>query len=192
MKPLLSFSAAVDAICAFVGKAVSWLILATVLVSAGNAIVRKAFDYSSNGWLELQWYLFGAVFLLAAAYTLQRNEHIRIDILSSRLSKRTRDWIDLVCFVVMLLPFTALIVYEAVPNVLTSFRQQEMSMNAGGLIIWPAKALILAAFVLLFLQCLSEIIKRIGVLNDAIADPTPEMHTHPANEDMILEDKPGA
>ena len=192
MKPLLRFSALVDAVCAFIGRAVSWLILAMVLVSAGNAIVRKAFDYSSNAWLELQWYLFGAVFLLAAAYTLQRNEHIRIDIISAELSKRTRDWIDLVCHIVMLLPFTALIVYEAVPNVLTSFHQREMSMNAGGLIIWPAKALILAAFVLLFLQCLSEIIKRIAVLSGFIADPTPELHTHPANEEMILEEKPGA
>src|SRR5512139_2643120 len=97
MQALLAASRGIDAVTAFIGRAVKWLILVAILVSAGNATIRKAFDTSSNAWLELQWYLFGAVFMLAAAYTLQRNEHIRIDVLSSRLSKRTRDWIDLVC-----------------------------------------------------------------------------------------------
>src|SRR5919106_5210261 len=111
MQALLAISRVIDALTTFVGRWVYWLILAAVLVSAGNAIIRKAFDMSSNAWLELQWYLFGAVFMLAAAYTLQRNEHIRIDIVSGRLSKRSRDWIDLLGHTLMLMPFAILMLY---------------------------------------------------------------------------------
>jgi TRAP-type mannitol/chloroaromatic compound transport system permease small subunit len=181
---LLRLSAIIDAICAFVGRAVAWLILVAVLVSAGNAVMRKAFDISSNAWLELQWYLFSAVFLIAAAYTLQRNEHIRIDIVSGRLSKRTRDWIDLLGHFLMLMPFVVLMLREAFPFVLTSYRQQDMSPNAGGLILWPAKALILAGFAFLFAQGVSEIIKRIAVMRGLIPEPSPEHH-HPAAEEML-------
>ena len=112
MALFLSLSRAIDAVTAFVGRWIYWLILAAVLVSAGNAIIRKLFDISSNAWLELQWYLFGAVFMLAAAYTLQRNEHIRIDIISNMLSQRARNWIDIVGHVLFLLPFCALMIYE--------------------------------------------------------------------------------
>lgn len=185
MTLLLHLSRLIDTVCAFIGRAVAWLILAAVLVSAGNAVSRKAFDISSNAWLELQWFLFSAVFLLAAAYTLQRNEHIRIDIVSGRLSKRTRDWIDLLGHVLMLMPFVLLMIVNAVPFVRASFRQQEMSPNAGGLMFWPAKALIVAGFGLLFLQGLSEIIKRIAVIRGDIADPMPDHHAHPAAEEMI-------
>lgn len=178
-------SGAIDAICAFIGRSVAWLILAAVLVSACNAVLRKAFDISSNAWLELQWFLFSAVFLLAAAYTLQRNEHIRIDIVSGMLSKRTRDWIDLLGHLLMLMPFVALILYEATPFFLTSFRQQEHSPNAGGLLLWPAKILIVAGFALLFLQSVSEIIKRVAVMRGLIPDPTQDHHAHPAAEEMI-------
>ena len=178
MKPLLRLSSIIDAICAFVGRAVSWLVLAAVLVSAGNAVIRKTFDMSSNAWLELQWYLFGAVFMGAAAYTLQRNEHIRIDIVSGRLSKRARDWIDLLGHVIMLMPFAILMLYYLVPYVRHSVRTQEISGNAGGLIIWPAKAILLAGFALLALQGVSEIIKRIAVMRGVIPDPTPEHHAH--------------
>src|SRR5262249_44787369 len=146
---LLRLSAAIDAVNSFIGRSVSWLILATVLISAGNAIVRKAFDVSSNAWLELQWYLFGAVFLLAAAYTLQRNDHIRIDIISNILPKWLRNSIDVFGHVLMLMPLTTLMVYESIEFVRSSYVQQENSPNAGGLILWPAKALILAGFVLL-------------------------------------------
>ena len=182
---LLRVSSLVDLVTRFVGRAVAWLILVAVLVSAGNATVRKAFDMSSNAWLELQWYLFGAVFLLASAYTLQKNEHIRIDIVSGNLSKRTRDWIDLAGHTLMLLPLVLLMLWLLVPYVRLSVRNQEMSANAGGLIIWPAKALILAGFALLFLQAISEIIKRVAVLTGRIEDPTPQHAAHPAVEDQI-------
>ena len=171
MTLLLRLSAIIDAITAAIGKSVSWLILAAVLVSAINAVVRKIFDMSSNAWLELQWYLFGAVFLLAAAYALQKNEHIRIDILSSGWSKRTRDIIDLVLHIIFLLPFCLLMVRLAWPWFWLSYRTGEMSANAGGLIIWPAKSFVLIGFILLTAQAISEIIKRIAVLTGRIEDP---------------------
>lgn len=171
MKTLLRLSAAIDQFTAFIGHAVSWLILIAVLISAGNAVIRKAFDMSSNAWLELQWYLFSAVFLLAASYTLQRNDHIRIDIISAMLPKSVRNLIDLLGHVLMLMPFVILMIYESYPFVMTSFAQQEVSTNAGGLIVWPAKALLLAGFLLLAMQGVSEIIKRIAVMQGLIPDP---------------------
>ncbi len=171
MQSLLRLSAAIDRITVGIGHAVSWLILAAVLISAGNAIMRKAFDISSNAWLELQWYLFSAVFLLAASYTLQRDDHIRIDVVSSALPKSVRNWIDLLGHIFMLTPFVVLMIYHAIPFVLTSYQQQEYSPNAGGLIVWPAKALVLAGFLLLAMQAVSEIIKRIAVMRGIIPDP---------------------
>ena len=171
MRALIALSRGIDAVSAFIGRCVIWLILAAVLVSAVNAMVRKGFDMSSNAWLELQWYLFGAVFMLAAAYTLQRNEHIRIDILSSRLSKRTRDLIDIAGHSLMLLPFTALMIYLCWPFFFGAYRSGEMSGSAGGLIIWPARSFILLGFVLLFAQGISELIKRIAVIRELIPDP---------------------
>lgn len=171
MKTLLRISAVIDGITAFIGQAVSWLILAAVLISAGNAVIRKAFDVSSNAWLELQWYFFSAVFLLAAAYALQRNDHIRIDIISAMLPKRVRNWIDLLGHVFMLMPFALLMIYEAAPFLYVSFMQQEHSPNAGGLIVWPVKSLVLAGFSLLALQGVSEIIKRIAIIRGLIPDP---------------------
>lgn len=171
MSGLLALSRMIDAVTAFIGRHIIWLILTAILVSAVNAIIRKAFDMSSNAWLELQWYLFGAVFMLAAAYTLQKNEHIRIDILSGRLSQNTRNWIDIAGHLLMLLPFTALMIYESVPFVLYALRSGEMSGSAGGLIIWPARAFVLAGFFLLFLQGISELIKRIAVMRGLIPDP---------------------
>jgi TRAP-type mannitol/chloroaromatic compound transport system permease small subunit len=168
---LLRISRAIDRATVAIGQSVSWLILAAILVSAGNATVRKLFSVSSNAWLELQWYLFGAAFLLAAAYTLQRNEHIRIDIISNRLPARLRDWIDLLGHTLMLMPFTIVMIREATPFVLRSIRLGEVSSSFGGLILWPAKALILAGFLLLFIQGLSEIIKRIAVMRGLIEDP---------------------
>lgn len=174
MQSLLRLSNGIDRFTAAIGHSVSWLILAAVLISAGNAVVRKAFDISSNSWLELQWYLFGAVFLLAASYTLQRDDHIRIDVISGMLPKSVRNWIDIFGHFVMLMPFVILMIYHTTPFVLTSFRQQESSPNAGGLIVWPAKALILAGFALLALQGISEIIKRIAIMRGLIPDPTEE------------------
>ena len=192
MRPLIGLSSAIDAVTGFLGRAVAWLVLAAVLVSAGNAVIRKAFDMSSNAWLELQWYLFGAVFMIAAAYTLQRNEHIRIDVVSGLLSKRTRDWIDLFGHLFFLMPFVLLMLYLLVPYVSRSVRNQEMSGSASGLIIWPAKAILLAGFALLFLQAISEIIKRIAVIRGTIPDPMPDHHSHPiVKEELAAAPAPG-
>lgn len=185
MQALLAVSRGIDAVTAFIGRSVKWLILVAVLVSAGNAIIRKVFDSSSNAWLELQWYLFGAVFMLAAAYTLQMNEHIRIDVLSSRLQKRTRDWIDLICHIVFLLPFTLMMVWLCIPFFVDSYTSQEMSMNSGGLIIWPAKALILVGFILLLAQAYSEIVKRIAVLAGIIDEPSTQHELPPLIEETM-------
>ncbi len=174
MTALLALSDRIDRINRFIGTRISVLILIAILVSAGNATIRKTFDMSSNAWLELQWYLFGTVFLLAAAYALLRNDHIRIDVLSSTLSKRTRDWIDLVCHVLFLLPFAVLMVYLSVPWVLKAIAENEMSPNAGGLVRWPAKSMLLIGFALLTLQAVSEIIKRWAVIRGLIDDPLAE------------------
>jgi TRAP-type mannitol/chloroaromatic compound transport system permease small subunit len=178
---LLLLSRGIDSVTAFIGRAVSWLILLVVLVSAGNAIIRKAFNISSNGWLEVQWYLFGAIFMLAAAWTLQRNEHIRVDIVSGMLSRRTRDWIDLIGHVFMLLPFTVLMIWLLIPYVSLSYASNEYSPNAGGLLLWPAKALLLAGFILLFAQGVSELIKRAAIVFFGVEDTTP-VHQ---NEDPV-------
>lgn len=185
MEVLLALSRGIDRVTGFIGYHIRWLILAAVLVSAINAIVRKAFDISSNAWLELQWYLFGAVFMLAAAYVLQINGHVRIDVLSSRLSKRTRDWIDLFCHIFMLLPFAGLLLWLSGPFVLESFRNQEMSANAGGLILWPAKFFIFAGFLLLVAQALSEIVKRFAVIRGLISEPHGTASRHPSEEPGI-------
>lgn len=181
MGALLAISRLIDAVTAFVGRWVYWLILAAVLVSSGNAIVRKLFDISSNAWLELQWYLFGAVFMLAAAYTLQRNEHIRIDIVSNMLSKRRRNWIDVIGHILFLLPFSALMIRQLVPWVFDGIRSGEISANAGGLVLWPARLVILVGFVLLFFQGLSELIKRIAVMLLVIPDPHGSKDSHHAH-----------
>ncbi|MDY8110437.1 TRAP transporter small permease subunit [Fulvimarina sp. 2208YS6-2-32] len=173
MQALLSFSRGIDRVTTFVGRSVSWLVLVVVLVSAGNAVIRKTFNMSSNAWLEVQWYLFGAIFMLAAAWTLLRNEHIRVDIVSNYLSKRTRDWIDFLGHIFFLLPFMILMVWLLVPYVISSYERQEFSSNAGGLIVWPAKALLLTGFILLLLQGLSEMIKRGAILFAGEPDTTP-------------------
>lgn len=169
MKFLLALSRFIDHLNQAVGRVASGLILVMVLISAGNAIVRKAFNMSSNGLLEIQWSLFAAVFLLAAAYTLLKNEHVRIDVLSSRLSLRTQAWIDIFGALFFLLPLCALMLYHAWPFFLESFASQEWSNNPGGLILWPAKSLIPACFALLGLQGISEIIKRVGFLCGIVA-----------------------
>jgi TRAP-type mannitol/chloroaromatic compound transport system permease small subunit len=178
MDAALRLSAGIDRLNTFIGKSAYWLILVAVLVSAVNAIVRKAFDVSSNAWLELQWQLFGAVFMLCTAYTLLRNEHIRIDIVNSRLPKRVRDWIDLLGHVLFLMPFVLLMIWDGVPFFLTSWHQNEQSLNAGGLPQWPAKLLIPLGFFLLFLQGVSEIVKRVAVMQGRIPDPHGEEPVH--------------
>ncbi|MDN2565139.1 TRAP transporter small permease subunit [Aquibium sp. A9E412] len=199
MAGLLGLARVVDRVNTFIGTNVSWLVLAAVLVSAYNAIVRFVGDglprflpipRASNALLELQWYLYGTVFMLAAAYTLLRNEHIRIDIISNMLSKRTRDWIDLFCHVFFLLPFVALLVWLSWPWFRRSFLSGEISANANGLIIWPAKFMVLAGFVLLTAQAVSEIIKRFAVIRGIIDEPNPQHALHPAAEAAIeMEEK---
>ena len=182
MTGLLALSRAIDRFTAFIGKAVGWLILVSILISATNAVIRKVFSVSSNAWLEAQWYLYGAAFLLAAAYTLQQNEHIRIDIIYGLFKRRTQHWIDLLGHIFFLMPFVALMIYYFVPYFLLSYRTGEVSTNAGGLIIWPAKLLRLLGFVLLAFQCVSEIIKKIAVMRGIIDDPAPFVSTHAAVE----------
>lgn len=181
---MLRLSRAIDAVTAFIGRSVSWLILVAVLVSAGNAVIRKIFDTSSNAWLELQWYLYGAVFLLAAAYTLQRNEHVRIDVATAHLSKRTRDWIDLLGHIFFLMPFCLLMVYLSWPFVMNSLRSGDISVNAGGLVLWPARMMLLAGFILLLAQGISEIIKRIAVIRGDIEDPMVQHDLPPMVEEL--------
>ena len=171
MQALLAISRGIDALTTRIGKAVYWLVLVAVLVSAGNAMIRYSLDRSSNAWLELQWYLFSAIFLLCAAYTLLHNEHIRIDIVAGRLAKRSQHTIDVFGHVVFLIPLCALMLYEAWPYFWLSFASGEMSGNAGGLIRWPAKLLIILGFALLLLQGVSELIKRVAVLRGLIPDP---------------------
>lgn len=170
MGALLGISRLIDRLNTIVGKTMSWLILVAVLVSAGNAIVRKVFNSSSNAWLELQWYLFGAVFLLCAGWTLLANEHIRIDVVNSLLPRRVRNWIDVVGHTLFLMPFCVLILIDSWPFFLRSFQQKEQSMNAGGLIVWPAKLLVVLGFVLLLMQGISELIKRVAIMRGELDD----------------------
>ncbi|MGV3655369.1 MAG: TRAP transporter small permease subunit [Noviherbaspirillum sp.] len=168
MSFLLSLSRLIDALNERIGRTISWALLVTVLICAGNALVRYVFHTSSNAWLEIQWYLFAAIFLLASGQTLRRNEHVRIDVLAGKLSKRTQAWIDALGFLLFLLPISLLMLYYAIPYALDSIESQEMSSNAGGLILWPAKILIPIGFFLLSLQGISELIKRIGFLKGLV------------------------
>jgi len=168
---LLAVSRAIDAVNFRIGKVLAWLILAAVIVSAVNAVIRKLFDMSSNSWLELQWVLFGAVFLCVASWTLLDNEHIRIDIVNSQFSQRARNIIDVIGHAFFLLPLTVVMIITSYPFVTKSVLLNEQSMNAGGLPQWPAKMLILIGFLLLFFQGISELIKRIAVMMGLIPDP---------------------
>ncbi|HLM40421.1 MAG TPA: TRAP transporter small permease subunit [Microvirga sp.] len=170
MEALLRLSRTIDWLNERVGKTAAWAIVVAILVSAVNAIIRRVFGVSSNGWLELQWYLFGAVFMLCAAWTLRVNEHIRIDIISSRLSKRGRDRVDLIGHLFFLFPFVALMLWLSVPYFRNSYMSGEVSSNAGGLLIWPAKGLILLGFLSLAFQWLSELIKRIAIMRGELVD----------------------
>ena len=170
LRAFLPVSRSIDAMNAWIGRRLSWLIIAAVLVSAVNATVRKVFDTSSNSWLELQWVLFSVVFLLCSPWTLLANEHIRIDIVNNLLPKRLRDSIDVVGHTFFLLPLTIVMMLTGVPFFLRSYEINEQSGNAGGLPQWPTKALIMIGFTLLMIQGLSELIKRLAVMRDLIPD----------------------
>jgi TRAP-type mannitol/chloroaromatic compound transport system permease small subunit len=177
VEALLKLSRAIDAVNGRIGKVLSWLILVVVLISAANATVRKVFDMSSNAWLELQWILFAVIYLLCSPWTLLSNEHIRIDIINGMLPKRWRDYIDVFGHVFFLLPLTVVMIITSAPFFLRSFELREQSFSAGGLPQWPAKSLILIGFTLLFLQGISELIKRIAVIRGLIPDPYGGSHT---------------
>jgi len=178
MQALLAVSRGIDRVNEIVGKSVMWLILLAVLVSSGNAIVRKLFNWSSNSLLELQWYLFGAAFMGAAAY----NEHIRIDVFYGTLKRSTQHWIDLLGHLFFTLPFVVLMTWLLVPYTLQAYHSGQISTNAGGLIIWPARAILALGFALLIAQAVSEIIKKIAVMQGLIEDPHPFVSAHEAAE----------
>lgn len=193
MNALLALSRAIDAVNTRIGRLVSWLIVVAVVISAGNAVIRKVFDASSNSWLELQWVLFAAVFLCCAPWTLIDNEHIRIDIVNARLSRRVRNWIDLLGGIFFLMPFTVVMLITSWPFFLNSYGINEQSLNAGGLPQWPAKALVPLGFVLLFVQCISEIIKRVAIMRGVIEDPHEGSSGHAileAEVERLLTDAP--
>ena len=171
LKALLPLTRLIDAITTWIGKRLSWLIIGAVLVSAINATVRKVFDTSSNSFLELQWVLFSIVFLLCSPWTLLANEHIRIDIVNNLLPRQVRNAIDAIGHAFFLLPLTVVMIITAVPFFLVSYSQDEQSLNAGGLPQWPSKGLIMIAFIMLFIQGLSELIKRLAIMRDLIPDP---------------------
>jgi len=177
---LIAASRAVDAVNARLGKAISWLILLAILVSAVNAVVRKLFDTSSNSWLELQWVLFAAVFLLCSPWTLKDDEHIRIDIVNATFSKRMRDGVDVFGHLAFLLPFSVVMMITSWPFFFASLAIEEQSMNAGGLPQWPAKFLIPLGFTILFLQGLSELVKRVAILSGRLEDPNARVAGHQA------------
>lgn len=186
MAALLQLSRTIDWINERVGKTAAWAIVIAILVSAINAIIRRIFGVSSNAWLELQWYLFGATFMLCAAWTLKVNEHIRIDIISNRLSKRGRDRIDLMGHLLFLFPFVALMLYLSFPYFFRSYESGEVSSNAGGLLIWPAKGLILLGFISLGFQWLSELIKRVAIMRGDLAETEPGGHSAEAEAERLI------
>jgi len=184
---MLALSRAIDAITERVGRFVYWLVLIVVLISAANAIVRKLFNYSSNAYLEIQWYLFSVIFLFGAGYTLLRNEHVRIDIISGRLSARAQNWIDVVGIVLFLWPMSFVIMWLSWPLFVDSLARHEVSSNAGGLLIWPARLMMPIGFALLIMQSVSELIKRIAFLRGRIPDPLQKHGGKSAEEELAEE-----
>jgi len=187
MQLLLKMSRLIDALNERVGRLVYWLVLAAVLLSAGNAIVRKLFNMSSNSLLEAQWYLFSAVFLLCSGYTLLRNEHVRIDVIVGRLSTKAQTWVDVLGTIFFLLPMALLFIYLSWPIFVRTFTHNEISTNAGGLVIWPARLLVPIGFTLLTLQGLSELVKRVAFLAGAGPDPVKRHDAHAAEKELADE-----
>jgi TRAP-type mannitol/chloroaromatic compound transport system permease small subunit len=171
MRFLLGISRAIDALSLGINKVVIWLVLLATLVSAGNAIVRYMLHSSSNAWLELQWIMFGAIFLFGASYTLMKNGHVRVDVLYSKYPPRVKLWVDLLGTLLFLIPTAVAILLTSLPWVTNSINTREMSPDAGGLPYWPIKLMIPVAFVLLLLQAISEVIKRLAMLTGHLEIP---------------------
>jgi TRAP-type mannitol/chloroaromatic compound transport system permease small subunit len=184
VKILLRLSGLIDALNERVGHLSYWLILVAVLVSTGNAVVRYAFNMSSNAWLEIQWYLFSAVFLFCAGYTLLHNQHVRIDVISGRLSRRARAWIDLLGALFFLLPMAIAIMWMSWPVFVQAYELNEVSSSAGGLTVWPARLMVPVGFLLLILQGISELIKRVAFLRGLIPDPI-DKYEGPSAEEQL-------
>lgn len=186
MNALLKLSHLIDALTERVGKAIIWLVLIVTLISAGNAVMRYTINYSSNAFLEIQWYLFSAIFLLGAGYTLLRNEHVRIDLVAGKFSRRGQTWIDIFGILFFLMPMALTILHLSWPIFVLALESHEVSSNAGGLIVWPARLMIPAGFFLLVLQGVSELIKRIGFLMNLCPDPTAKPEGPTAEEELAL------
>jgi TRAP-type mannitol/chloroaromatic compound transport system permease small subunit len=184
---LLPLSRAIDALTERIGRFVYWLILVVVIISALNATVRKAFNYSSNAYLEIQWYLFSFIFLIGAGYTFLRNEHVRIDIIAGRLSARAQNWIDVIGIIFFLFPMCIVIGWWSWPLFMDSYVRHEVSTNAGGLIIWPARLIVPVGFALLIIQAISELIKRLAFLQGLIPNPLEKHHGKSAEEELAEE-----
>lgn len=187
MQGLLKLSSLIDSLNERVGRLSIWLILIVVVVSAGNALFRFAFNLSSNGMLEIQWYLFSAVFLFSSGYVLKRNEHIRIDVVIGRFSERTQNWIDVFGFLVFLLPMALIVTYVSWPVFMNAWHSGEVSSNPGGLIRWPVRLMLPVGFVLLILQAVSELIKRIAFLSGAGPNALHKQHGPSAEEELAAE-----
>ena len=184
MNALLKFSRLIDALTERIGKAALWIVLIVVLISTFNAIMRYTIHYSSNAFLEIQWYLFGVIFLFSSGYTLLRNEHVRIDLISSKFSKRGQVWIDIFGILFFLMPMALVIMLLSWPVFMHAFESQEMSNSAGGLIVWPARLMIPVGFFLLILQAISELIKRVGFLMGLCANPMERLNVPSAEEEL--------
>lgn len=184
MQALLRISGLIDRINTLIGRAAFWLVLVAVLVSSVNAIVRKVFNMSSNAFLEMQWYLFAAVFLLCAPYALLKNEHVRIDVLSCRFSDRGRIWMEIAGTLLFLLPISGIVLYFSWPVFVTAFQSGELSPSDGGLRLWPARLLVPVGFAMLILQGLSQLIKCFGYLQGACPDPLIKEHKPSAEEEL--------
>jgi TRAP-type mannitol/chloroaromatic compound transport system permease small subunit len=184
---LLQLSRLIDRLSEWVGRWVAWLVLAAVLISTANATARKLFNVGSNAFLEIQWYLFAAVFLLAAGYTLLRQEHVRIDVILSRFSRRTQVKVEIFGILAFLMPFVVIIIWFVWPLVVRAYVSGEMSSNAGGLIRWPVFAMAPLGFVLLGLQGLSELIKRVAFLQGRADDPGKKLQEKSAEEELAEE-----
>ena len=187
MNALLGFSRAVDRLNEAVGKATIWLILIVVVISAGNAVMRFSIDWSSNSLLEIQWYLFSAIFLLCAGYVLKKNEHIRIDVIAGRLSARAQNWIDVFGIVVFMLPMVIMTMVLSWPVFMNAWNTGEMSANPGGLIRWPVRLLMPVGFFLLLLQGLSELVKRLAFLTGNAPNPLDKVKAKSAEEELAEE-----
>ena len=188
MEALLKLSSGVDAVSHQIGRLIRWLVLGSVLISAGNAIIRKAFNISSNGFLEIQWYLFAAVFLLGAGFAFMQNAHVRIDFISTKLSKRTNTIIDIAGIVVFVIPLCLIMVVLSWPLFSTAWSTGEMSQNAGGLIRWPAYLLMPLGFGLLFIQALSELVKRVAFLRGLRSEPMSVEGGGKSDEELLAEE----